>query len=130
MKLLFEDGHCEKIIQRTCAILSRDTTILACRKQFPIIPAYAVTLHRSEGLTLNNIDIFQVCSRLEATRNGVRGSIEMYFVYWTLCYTTVSVSAYARIFVEKLSALHKHPPDRVIEWIEDKIFDERILRRI
>ncbi len=124
MKLLFQDGNCEIISQRTCAIRSGDTTILACRKQFPIIPAYAVTVHRSQGLTLNNVDIdfksvrdwkphgmvYVVLSRCTSfTGLSVTG----------LSSNHISVSHHARIFMEKLSALHKHSPDRVIGWIED-----------
>ncbi len=38
-------------------IIGCDSTVLACRMQLPIVSAYALTVHRSQGLTLRKVAI-------------------------------------------------------------------------
>ena len=38
-------------------VLSYDATTIGTRSQFPILPAYAITVHRSQGMTIKNVSI-------------------------------------------------------------------------
>ncbi|KAI0558032.1 DNA helicase [Gracilaria domingensis] len=58
LKYRVENERHECVLKReSFSVRDRDTSILASRAQFPVIPAYAVTIHKCQGLTLQNVAV-------------------------------------------------------------------------
>ena len=53
-------GH-KKIARKTWYVHDRNGNVLGSRTQFPVVPSYAVTVHKSQGMTLNSVMVHCTC---------------------------------------------------------------------
>ena len=53
-------GH-KKIARKTSYVHDRNGNVLGSRTQFPVVPSYAVTVHKSQGMTLNSVMVHCTC---------------------------------------------------------------------
>ncbi|KAI0566563.1 AAA ATPase [Gracilaria domingensis] len=100
------------------SVRDRDASILASRKQFPIIPAYAVTIHKCQGLTLQSVAVEFTSTRWKP--NG------MVYVALSRCVSLkglwvkgltkehIQHSSDAEIYMNYIKKMQAHYPNRVI----------------
>ena len=111
-KEFFIKEHCFKVRTHDC-------TIIATRTQFPAIPAYAMTVHRSQGMTLRGVSV-------KFNENDPWRPFGMAYVILSRCTSLsglwvkglqrkhITVSPDSCALMKKIFLLKKHCPTRVI----------------